>query len=41
MNKDGKVNEEKYDLLTRPVTAFITFNSDDGLNEAPGGVMTS
>lgn len=34
MNEDGKVNEEKYDLLTRPVTAFITFNSDDGLNEA-------
>lgn len=34
MKEDGKVNEEKYDLLTRPVTAFITFNSDDGLNEA-------
>jgi hypothetical protein len=34
MNEDGTVNDEKYDNLTRPVTAFITFNSDDGLNEA-------
>jgi len=38
MSKDGEgkisVNDDKYDLLTRPVTAFITFNSDDGLNEA-------
>jgi hypothetical protein len=34
MTEDGQVNDEKYDNLTRPVTAFITFNSDDGLNEA-------
>ena len=34
MNEDGKVNEDNYENLTRPVTAFITFNSDDGLNEA-------
>jgi len=34
INDDGKINEENYAALTVPVTAFITFNSDDGLNEA-------
>jgi len=34
MDKDGTVDEANYEKLTTPVTAFITFNSDDGLNEA-------
>lgn len=34
MNENGTVNTKNYDALTKPVTAFITFNSDDGLNEA-------
>jgi hypothetical protein len=27
-------NEDAYDKISRPVTAFITFESDDGKNEA-------
>ena len=27
-------NPKNYDKLTRPVCAFITFESDDGYNEA-------
>lgn len=27
-------NPDKYELIARPVTAFITFESDDGKNEA-------
>lgn len=27
-------NEEAYDRISRPVTAFLTFESDDGRNEA-------
>lgn len=27
-------NEDNYDLFTKPVVAFITFESDDGYNEA-------
>jgi len=34
MNEDGTVNDEKYDDLTRPVAAFLTFNSDEGWQEA-------
>lgn len=34
MIDENTVNEENYNNLTTPVTAFITFNSDDGLNEA-------
>jgi len=34
MEGESDVNEKNYRKLTTPVTAFITFNSDDGLNEA-------
>lgn len=27
-------NEDEYENLARPVSAFITFESDDGKNEA-------
>ena len=32
--KEMVQNEDNYDKLTRPVCAFITFESDDGYNEA-------